>query len=226
MHWIPDELVSAVVGGLEAAAREADREAAVSGLDARNEIGLHPLIHAALRDAGHGVWPEVRYPADRREHRRNRGRRCDIVLTPDARPLAREPQTSPPLFTHAVAEPPVAEPRLPAGVPVPLTDAYWLEIKTAMQFTPTGAHSGYTSRLLQAASRDILKMAADPGVVHAGLLLVLFVEDARVARHDLGTWHDRCVARDLPLGFPAGGGFVLNDRLGNSFVSVSLFPVR
>ena len=149
MHWNTNDLVDAIAAGLQKAAQAADLEHAISSLDARNELGLHPLIHRALAVAGYGVWPEVRYPADRQDRRRNRGRRCDVVLTPDHRPLGVEAETMPSLFEGAGA---VAEPASSFHVaeaateplsrfqktdaatdtsPVALSDAYWLEIKTA-----------------------------------------------------------------------------------------------
>ena len=225
MFWNPDDLVESVAGGLRAASREADLEQAVRGVDALDELRLHPLIRDSLEEAGLGVWTEVRYPGDRSDGRRNRGRRCDVVLTPARRdPVGEEdpPASSAGAPTTDPAPPDRAGP-LP---PVSLADAYWMEVKAATQFSEEGPHRGYSQRLLQAASGDILKMSQDPLIVHGGLLLVVFARDPASARHDLAAWHLRCLEKDYPLGYPSVTGFTLADRLGNGHAAVALFPVR
>src|SRR5690349_11584302 len=82
MNWNVTEIVDAITDALRDAAREKDREQAVYGIDDLTELKMHPLIHAALRGAGYGVWPEQTYPSARTgRKRKSEGKRCDIVLT-------------------------------------------------------------------------------------------------------------------------------------------------
>jgi hypothetical protein len=224
--WNAEAIVEIVAAGLTRAALDRDREQAVSGLDHLDEAALQPLIGRILRDAGFGVWPEERYPGDRSHRRRSRGKRCDLVLTRGDRPL---PQES----AHSFGgEPPESPTDRPAnGIPGSREsfqahgDSFWLEIKTVAQFSSRGPARDYSSRLLGDVAADVGKIASDPGIRHAGLLLILFTRDRETARHDLLAWRVRCLERDFPVFSPAVGGFSLNNRLGNGHITVALFPV-
>ncbi len=207
----PADLVDAIVTGLSRRAAADDAEQAVYSLDARDEVALHPVIYEALRSWGLGVWPEERYPADRHVRKKPEAKRCDVVLTPETRPLL-TPEVANTLFA-----PPDA---------VPLESAYWLEIKTVAQHTPEGPFRRYARELLQPVSSDLRKLASDPGISHAGLLLVLFTSDAETAEHDLQSWESRVYKKGLPVASPHKRGFALRDRLGNAHATVALFPVR
>ncbi len=203
-------IVDAVEAALRAEAARLDREQAVQGLDSLDELKLHPVVSGALRETGFGVAPEQRYPQRQTRRRASEGERCDLVLTPDGRPLAvykREPT----LF-----EPPDA---------VPSTEAFWLEIKVVNQFTAEGANRSYSSDLLSGVRADVAKLSRDPGIARAGLLLVLFCRDETVARHDLSLWLERCLDLGLPVGSPAVAAFGITDRLGNGCCAVALFPI-
>lgn len=205
------QIVEAVAGELQGRAAADDLEQAVYSIDALDELGLHPLIQRGLRTAGFGVWPEQRYPADRTRRRRSEGKRCDVVLTADDRPLL-EPDAEATLFADERA--------------VPLEAAFWLEIKTVAQFTTEGPFGGYSGELLQPVTHDVKKMARDPWLFHAGLLLVLFTADQMVAEHDLRTWERRALDRGYAVAPPVIRAFEINDRLGNGCCSAALFPVR
>lgn len=219
-HWHLPTLVDLIADGLkqEAAARDAAGD--FCGLDGLNELNLHPLVAASLAAAGYGVWPEQRYPADRIFLRRNSGRRCDLVLTPPGRSLA-------------ALEGPMGQPLLPLGTtraaalsrPIPLQEAYWLEVKTVAQHTAGAASGDYTSRLLRETLTDVRKMSTEPSLLHCGLLVLLFTADAETALHDLEVMRSRCIDRDLPVQAPERNGFKINDRLGNSHATVTLLPV-
>lgn len=211
MVWHPFEIVNAVEAGLRGAAGGADLEQAVYSIDALDELGLHPVIERGLKGAGFGVWREQRYPSQRTGKRGSEGRRCDMVLTEDGRLLA-ELEPEPTLF-----DPPDA---------VALEDAYWLEIKTVAQHTTEGPFPHYARELLSPVAQDIKKLYGDGKIAHAGLLLVLFNEDQRTAEHDIVAWYNRCRAKLVPVLSPVTRGFALRDRLGNGWVSVSLFPVE
>src|SRR6187549_575646 len=72
-RWSWHDLADALAAGLERAVAATELEQAVRGLDARSELELHPLLHAALREAGYGVFPEQRFPRERGKRRRSEG---------------------------------------------------------------------------------------------------------------------------------------------------------
>ncbi|MHB1155797.1 MAG: hypothetical protein ACYC26_03050 [Phycisphaerales bacterium] len=212
MGWNAYDIVEAVTSGLRRRAAALDQEQAVYGIDVLDELQLHPLIQQSLRDAGFGVWPEQPYPSDRpRKKMKQSAKRCDVVLTPDDRPLM-DPDAETTLF----------EPR----DAVVMEAAFWLEIKTVSQFTTEGPFARYSAELLSPVSQDIKKLAGDPLIFHAGLLLVLFTETRAVAEHDLAAWFERVLKRGYPVAQAVMNGFELNDRMGNGYVTVALFTVR
>lgn len=211
MMWSTADIADAVGEALHERAREDDLEQAVYGFDALDELGLHPLIHQALRRRDWGVWPEQRYPDDWIKRRRSEGQRCDVVLTEGGLPL-RDPSVPVTLFDPEEA----AEP----------SEAYWLEIKTVAQFEKTGPFPRYASELLAPVAMDLKKIAGDSVIRHGGLLLVLFTQDQRVAEHDLAAWHEHCLKRGYAVGPPATRGFAITDRIGNGWCAAAVFPVR
>lgn len=204
-------IVEAVAAALSRRAADDDDEQAVYSIDTLDELQLHPLIQRALRDAGFGVHPEQRYPADRTKRKKSHGKRCDLVLTPDGRALM-EPDVETTLF-----EPPDA---------VVLEAAFWLEVKTVSQFTTDGPFARYSAELLSPVSQDIKKMASDRTIFHAGLMLILFTADEPTAKHDLAAWEARVLKRGYPVAPAVIKGFDLIDRMGNARCTVALFPVR
>jgi len=211
MRWSSSHIADAVEAGLKRCAEEADLEQAVYGIDALDELGLHPLIYRALREDGFGVWPEQRYPGDRLKPRRSEGQRCDIVLTPDRLPL-RDPLIKGTLFDDQPAADPEA--------------AYWLEVKSVAQHETSGPFARYAAELLSPVIKDINKIWSDGIIRHGGLLLVLFTETMEIAEHDLAAWHTRCLDRGQPVGSPAVRGFNINDRIGNAWCAIAVFGIR
>jgi len=208
--WSVADLADAVESGLRDHMARLDLEQAVHGIDALDELALHPIIARGLAGAGYGVQREQRYPTDRRKRRESEGERCDFVLTPDGRPL-RQPDARATLFEPADA--------------VELDDAFWLEAKVVAQYTPEGPNRNYASQLLSTVRQDVMKLSKDPEILHAGLLIVLFVSEAVVAEHDLGVWQDRCLQRGLPIAVPALRTFTLTDRLGHATCAIAVYPV-
>ena len=211
MPWLTSEIADVVVQGLRRRAKEDDVEQAVYGLDAEDELGLHPLIQAALRTCGWGVWPEQRYPSDWAKPKHSEGQRCDVVLTHDNLPL-RDPLIRGTLFDAIEAEEP--------------EHAYWLEIKTVAQYEISGPFARYSAELLWTVTQDVKKLWSDPVIRHAGLLLVLFAESHEITDHDLGVWHQRCLGRGYPVAVPEVAGFDITDRIGNAWCAVALFGLR
>ena len=212
MRWDVVEILESVDAALRTAATDADAEQAVYGIDALDELGLHPIIQQGLRDTGFGVWPEQAYPAARTGRRRkSEGQRCDVVLSPSQRPLV-DPEAEATLFSPDDA--------------LALESAYWLEIKTVSMFTTEGPFARYAAELLSPVRRDIRKLAQDPLIYHAGLLLVLFTTDAATAEHDLAVWEHRVLSKGYPVAPPIVRHTNITDRLGNGHMAVALFPVR
>ena len=208
--WSPADIVDALAAGLATEAARLDREQAVHGLDSRDELAMHPLLHDALRASGYGVHPEQRYPQDRAKRRRSEGERCDIVLTQDDAALI-APDVEATLFAPADAS--------------ELIDAFWLEVKVVAQYVLEGANANYASELMRPVRSDVAKLARDPGLRYAGVLLVLFTAGRPVAEHDLEIWERHCMRHDLPIAPPAIRHLDLNDRLGNTVCTSVVYPV-
>lgn len=210
MRISPADIADALEAGLRNEFERLDHEQAVYGLDSLDEIALHPIIARSLDAAGFGVHREQRYPGDRLHRRISVGERCDFVLTPDKRPLVQEDSRGT-LFDSPDA--------------VALDEAYWLEVKVVAQFTPDGPNAGYASQLLSAVRDDVIKLAKDPGILQAGLLIVLFVREPAIAEHDLRVWHERCIERGLPLAAPSRRTIAMADRHGNGCCAIAVFPI-
>ena len=198
--------------GLRRSFEQRDIEQAVYGFDVEDELALHPVIAQILRDAGYGVHREQRYPADRTKSRSRLsvGERCDFVLTPDQRPLTAE-ESRGTLFDSPQS--------------IALDEAFWLEVKVVSQFTLEGPNANYSSQLLSCVRQDVTKLSKDPGILRAGLLIIMFVRDEIVADHDLNIWQDRCLARGLPIGAPSIRRIPINDRHGHGLCVLALYPV-
>ncbi len=212
MRWSTADIADALDAALRQRAQRDDIEQAVYGVDALDELSLHPLIHQALRDAGWGVWPEQRYPGDRGRENRAHGKRCDVVLTDSPDLPLRDPWVKGTLFDDR----PAADPE----------EAYWLEVKTVAQHERSGPFTRYSSELLSPVAQDVKKLWADPVIRYAGLLIVLFTQTRQIAEHDLLAWHHRCVERGYPVAPPALRGLPINDRIGNAWAAAAVFGVR
>jgi len=209
--WLLPDIADAIAHGLGTEAARLDEEHAVYGLDALDELSLHPHLAAALTGGGYGAHREQRYPADRFRRVESEGERCDFVLTPDRRPLA-APGAAPTLF-----DPPDA---------VELEDAFWMEVKVVSQFTTEGPNANYASQLSSGVRRDVTKLSKDHSILHAGLLIVLWSAGPEIAGHDLNLWHMRCLQRGLPIGVPSVRTLAMTDRLGNAAAAIALHPIH
>lgn len=196
--WSWSALADALAAGLARAADAIELEQAVRGLDACRELDLHPVLAAALRDAGHGVFHEQRFPRDRTQRKRSAGARCDLVVTADA---------ATPLDDATLA------------------DALWIEVKVVAQFGEQGPHRGYASALQTPVWGDVKKLARDPTIAHGLVLLILFTADEVTADHDLDVWCARAVERGLHLWPRVQRSLPIGDRLGNRVCTIALFPL-
>jgi hypothetical protein len=211
VRWHVADIADAIAAGIARRVEEDRLAQSVSGIDGIEEVSLHPILAESLRCAGFGVHREQRYIGGRAKRSRAVGQRCDLVLTPEGRPL-QDPQAAATLFDDPQA--------------IPLDEAFWLEVKTVAQYTEMGPNASWSSDLLSTVGRDVTKLAKDPNIFHAGLLIVLWVESTEVAAHDLRIWQDRCLDRSMPIAAPAHRSLPIQDRLGNSHCVLRIYPVR
>ncbi len=210
-RWSYEDLADALASGLARASAELELEQAVHGLDVRSELELHPLLHAGLRAAGYGVHPEQRFPRERSLRRRTEGSRCDLVVTPEGLPLV-DDAAQLGLFapTQAMA----------------LADAMWIEVKAVAQFRALAPNMAYAQALQRPVWRDVEKLASDPQIAHAAVLLIVFTADAVVPEHDLGVWAARASQRGLPLWPRVQRTLAIGDRVGHRCCTLALLPIE
>ena len=211
MSFSVSHLPDALNDALATEAARLDHRQSPHGLDSLDEVCLHPVLCRGLEASGYGVYPEQMYPQPARPRRETECERCDLVVTTDGQPL-HAPWREPTLF-----DPPR---------PVPLDEAFWLEVKVIGQFTPDGPNSRYSAQLLTGAARDVQKLSRNRGIPHAGVLIVLFARDRKTVDHDLAAWLDHCLRCGLSVRSPSVRGFEITDRLGNRRCSLGLYPVR
>jgi hypothetical protein len=208
LRWDFVELIDRLHQLFLSAENELRLEQAVYGLDVRDERELQSLM--AQRLAGHyQVAREVHYPSTvgrKLTHRQ----RCDMVLTPLGRPL-RLDSAPPTLFD-------------PANLAAP-EEALWLEVKIAYQFREGGIrHGGYGGQWRNAVVDDLRKMEAEPRILEAGLLLVVFNESAAVLEKDLELFENVLARKEVLAGFRQVRSVEILDRIGHRLCTVALWP--
>ncbi len=250
--WRAEEIADIAAGALARHDRRLAEEQAVYGLDALDEVGLHPILAAGFSEAGLGVLREQPYPSRWRKKTRAetegeqeglplpRDReRCDLVLTPvrgqvladslRTTKLARtvRQQARGTLF-ESMAENAAVDQPVPPGQ-LPPEEAYWLEVKVVAQFTLSGGVLGqnttYASQLVRGPLADLAKLSKDREILHAAMLIVLFTADGVTADHDLLALLHRCVDRDLPIAPPVNRPHPIPDRMGNTVCTAALIPL-
>lgn len=206
----PAIVADAVEASLRAEAARLDLEQATRGLDALEELALHPVLAEGLAAAGLGVHREEPYPAARGGRRANEGERCDFVLTAGGRALRATPRRASLFDPEDACDP---------------AEALWCEVKVVAQFCEEGANGGYAHALLRVVPGDAVKLGRDPGIAQAALLLILFARDAETADHDLARWLEHCLDGGLPMGIPSLRTLRIADRLGNQVCRIAVYPV-
>lgn len=179
-----DAILDAASDAITHRERELRDEHAVYGLDALEELGLHPIICAGLHNSGLGVLREQPYPHEwtntTRERvdlatgevlpalpqRRDR-LRCDCVLTPHINSILGDPlllekhtrahraRVKGTLFESvAIDEPPA--PASPHQIAP--EDAFWLEVKVVSQFdfATAGGAAGPSSTYSSSLVRGVV----------------------------------------------------------------------
>ena len=213
--WDLGLILSACAHALQEVARSLDEEQAALGIDALDELEIHPILRNGLTDAGFGVLAEQRYPQAGSRPKRSEGDRCDIVLTDQPGEHLIDPLASHTLF---------------GGRGVESEAALWIEIKVVGQFSVIDdmarANPGYSAGLLSLLMADVRKLAADDRIAHGAALLVLFNSDESVAEHDLAQWTRTAIEKGLPISSPLCERFAISDRIGNGVATVALVQVH
>jgi hypothetical protein len=203
-HTVADHLAAA----LGAAEAELRLEQAVYGLDAKDERSLQALLGERLA-THYEVNREVHYPSTLGRKKTHRPR-CDLVLAPKGRPLRLD--------------------TVPAGLfdppdMCPPGEALWLEVKVAYQFREGGArHSGYGAQWRQAVVDDLRKMEAETPIKEAGLVLIVFNENADVLHKDLELFEDVLALKEVLAGFRQVRSIPILERNGHRLCTVALWP--
>ena len=233
MAWQLDAILDGLSSTLAARERDLQSEQAVHGLDALDEVALHPVLARGLEGSGLSVFRETPYPGQP-EHlpKESERLRCDLVIGPgnatgiadivrQGKELRRAEGT---LFAGVAAE--LLAP--PPGAIEP-ADAFWLEVKVIGQFSYVDGFAGpnrtYASQF-GACISDVRKLAAGREIIHAALAIVLFNEAEEVAEHDLAAFMHKCLDRNLPVAELRRLTIPITDRIGNTVCSVGLVRVR
>lgn len=244
-----DTILDVCAAALQREERRRTDEHSPFGIERLDEVELHPIVAAALCADGLGVLREQGYPGEWRGRKGRRKplpeqterRRCDLVLT-TAPNLALADRLVEARVAHAAAaqavgtlfEPLVCDTTADASTAAQATaagsvapdQAFWLEIKATGQFVyesgVPGPNGTYGSQLMRACRSDLGKLAADPDILHAGLLLILFAADERVATHDVGIIASRLADSGLLACVPEHRTIEVPDRIGNTVCHLAM----
>ena len=235
--WRMSDMLAALTDGVGSLDARLLAEQAVHGVDALAEVALHPVLAEGISAAGFGVVREVLYPGEHASSvRRSARARCDLVVLPEPGMVLEDPATEQAtlnagegtLFAGLAAELEV-RPTPGAGVVTP-ADACWLEVKSVAQHAYVDGvpvpNRTYADQLLRGPMADLVKLAKDPSIWTAASVVVLFCETEAVGRHDLGQLAHRLLDQEAPLGTPEIGGVAIQDRVGNGWCAIGVFPMR
>lgn len=231
--FAPDQIIQTIAAQMHKVAIALDAEHAVQGLDALDELGLHPIVEKALAASNLGVFREFPYPLPpklRPDHRERE--RCDLVLTPNPLGPPADPVRERKDRDKAVDTlfEPIVESIASEKKVTPIEECFWLEVKAVGQYTYTdglpGPNQTYTSQLTRGPAADVAKLARDPLIHQAGVLIVLFTQDETTAKHDLSVMVHKMLDLDLPISSPFVESFPINDRIGNTNCTLAITPLR
>lgn len=231
MLWSAFEIAAIAARALRGAAEALDTEQSPRGLDALDELALHPILADGLAAEGLGVLREQPYPGAAGHPIRRERERCDLVLTDSPGLPLRDPVSDRRERRAAVGtlfERHVAESQPPAAG-VPCDEAFWLEVKVVGQFCFTdgvpGPNPTYVADMTACLS-DLAKLARDPIILHAAAVTIVFSQDERTLRHDFAIAVDRAIRGQTPIGGPGLECFAITDRIGNAVAGVGVIPLR
>ena len=201
--------------GLREEAARRDAEQSPYGVDALDEVSLHPLLASGIEQTGCRVLREQRLPRGRGRAKRSEGARCDLVVLPEGEEALVDPLMAGTLFGDRGAAP---------------EEAVWLEVKAIHQFAlvqgVAGPNPRYSALWLREAVEDVGKLSRESALLRRGLLLVAFASDERVLEHDLAAWAHRCLDRGIPINAPVRTTFPITERIGNRLGAAIVVEVR
>lgn len=233
MPWQLDSITQALASGLAEADASLAAEQAVHGLDALDEVAMHPLLARGLHEAGFAVFRETPYPGQPEVLPKESERlRCDLVVGPrgatgiaDSVRYGKELRRAKGTLFAAVAAEMIAP---PLGM-IPPEEALWVEVKTIGQYTYVDGFAGpnrsYSSQF-NACRGDVRKLAGAESIEQAALAVVLFNVSAEIAEHDLTAFMHTCLDRRLPVDELHTQTLPIADRIGNAACTVGLIRVR
>jgi hypothetical protein len=206
--WDFSTIADHIAQALGDAEAELRLEQAVYGLDAKDERQIQTLLAERLAPR-YEVQREVHYPSTvgrRSTHRP----RCDLVLSPKGNPLRLDivPPTlfDPPNYCESGS-------------------ALWLEMKVAYQFREGGIrHQGYGAQWRQAVVNDLRKMEVESPIRDAGLVLIVFNENAEILNKDLELFEDVLAQKEVLAGFRQVRSVPILDRIGHCLCTVAIWP--
>ena len=208
-------------------------EAARLGLDALKETDLHPVIYQGLTTLGDIVLREIYYPSSDAPLPSNNARdRADLVLLPDGKISLYDPVDAHKELNRAAGTlfEPVAALPTPGEFECDPSDALWIEIKCIPQFRYVDGvpvpNTKYAHEIIAGPSEDVVKLASDPQIRHAAVLMVVFNELEEAGPHDVAMSVREMIDRDLPVGMPEIEQLPIQDRGGNAWCTLALIPVR
>ena len=233
MPWDLDAITEALAAGLRRAETDLAEEHAVHGLDALDEVSLHPILASVLAASDLAVFRETPYPGQPgRLPKETERMRCDLVAAPrDSIGIAdkvlqgKEMRgVSETLFADLAEQ--LAAP--PEGETLP-EDALRMEIKSVGQYSyvdgVAGPNRSYASQFNR-CRHDLKKLGLAKCVEHAALVLVLFHERPEIAEHDLMAFVHKCLDHHLPAAGLTTASLPIADRIGNTVCTVGLVRVR
>lgn len=233
MPWRYEDIADALAAGMAEAEARLAEEQAVHGLDALDEVALHPILAAGTARAGHAVFRETPYPGQPDALPKESQRlRCDLVLGPagctavaDVIHQEKAARRAAGTLFADLARSTLAPP--PGAAPP--EDLLWLEIKSIGQHTyvdgVAGPNRSYSSQF-NTCLADVRKLSKARAVEHAALAVVCFSERPETAAHDLAALVHRCLDRDLPVAGLASAAIPILDRIGNAACTVGVLRVR
>ncbi|GJM18404.1 MAG: hypothetical protein DHS20C14_06170 [Phycisphaeraceae bacterium] len=231
--WQASDIVQTAAQALRAFEQGLAAEHAVYGLDALDEVALHPILSGGFAQSGLGVWREHPYPGEVSARPILTAReRCDLVLTADPAAPPLDPVVE---LKHMDAATgtlfePIADTLAPPGPTTEPGDCCWVEVKAIAQFAYQSGvpvpNRAYATELVSGPATDAIKIAREPMINHAMVLIVLFTADEATAAHDIAQMTHRCLDKGAPVGVPAVESFEIVERAGNQVCTVAALPVR
>lgn len=231
--WSTAEILVAIRQHLVSHDRALRDQQSLRGIDSLREIDLHPLVSQSFTRTEQIAFRECHYPTSSHELPKATHRdRCDLVMIPTGKKSLYDPvdahkelQSASGTLFEAIAAPPVVS----QSQCVP-EDAFWIEIKAIAQHRYVDGvpvpNAKYAHELLSGPIADVVKLASDPQIRHAGVLALLFTELEEAGIHDLSIAIREMIDRDLPVGMPDYETFPIVDLGGNAWCTLGLVPLR